>query len=62
MTHIRTKVRNVIADLLDVEPEKMSDSANLIDDLGADSLDNVVLLQSRRARVVTIDPGNGDAA
>lgn len=38
-TDIPTKVRRVLAESLCVSPEKVTDGANLIDDLGADSLD-----------------------
>ncbi|WP_117237249.1 acyl carrier protein [Thermus sediminis] len=38
------KVRGVIADKLQVEPEKVSLEARFIEDLGADSLDTVELI------------------
>ena len=38
------KVRDIIANELGVEREKLTDSASFIDDLGADSLDIVELV------------------
>jgi acyl carrier protein len=38
------KVRAVIADKLQVEPEKVTPEARFIEDLGADSLDTVELI------------------
>jgi len=38
------KVRKIIADKLDIEPDKISPDASFLDDLGADSLDIVELI------------------
>ena len=40
------KVRNILVEQLDVEEEKVSMEASIIDDLGADSLDVVDLVMS----------------
>lgn len=40
------KVKNIIVDQLDVDEEKVTMSANIQDDLGADSLDIVDLVMS----------------
>ena len=41
---LNAKVRQVIADKLNVSIEKVVDNARFIEDLGADSLDNVELV------------------
>ena len=41
-----TKVKKIIIDHLGVEEGKVSESANFIDDLGADSLDQVELVMA----------------
>lgn len=43
-SEIFEKVRKIIADKLDIEPEKISAQASFLDDLGADSLDIVELI------------------
>lgn len=40
------RVRKIIIELLDADPAKVVDTASLIDDLGADSLDNVELVMA----------------
>jgi len=40
---IRERLTRVVVEHLGVEPEKVTDDANFIDDLGADSLDIVEL-------------------
>ncbi|MYA33318.1 MAG: acyl carrier protein [Gemmatimonadales bacterium] len=40
------RVREIIAQELGVEQEKVVDSANFVDDLGADSLDTVELVMA----------------
>lgn len=40
------KVRNILVEQLDVEEDKISMEASIIDDLGADSLDVVDLVMS----------------
>ncbi len=40
------KVKSIIADQLDVEEDKITQSSNIQDDLGADSLDIVDLVMS----------------
>ena len=39
-------VKNIIVEQLHVTPEKVTDSANFVDDLGADSLDIVELVMA----------------
>ena len=45
-TEISDKVKKMVADHLGVEETKVSDEANFIDDLGADSLDTVELVMA----------------
>lgn len=40
------KVKNILVDQLDVEEEKVTMEASIVDDLGADSLDMVDLVMS----------------
>ncbi|MDH3298551.1 MAG: acyl carrier protein [Gemmatimonadota bacterium] len=44
MSDTAAKVREIIADELGVELEKVSDGASFVEDLGADSLDTVELV------------------
>ena len=44
MSELEQKIRNVIAEKLSVDVAKVVDNAKFIEDLGADSLDNVELL------------------
>lgn len=43
---LETKVRKIIADRLQVEPESVTSAASFIEDLGADSLDLVELVMA----------------
>ena len=43
---ISSKVKKMVADHLGVEEAKITDEANFIDDLGADSLDTVELVMA----------------
>ena len=43
MSDIGEKVKKIIAEHLGLEPDKVTEDANFIDDLGADSLDTVEL-------------------
>ena len=43
---ILERVKKIVVEHLDVEPEKVTDKASFIDDLGADSLDNVELVMA----------------
>jgi acyl carrier protein len=45
-TEIEKKVKNVIVDQLGVNPEQVTASANIAEDLGADSLDQVELIMA----------------
>lgn len=46
MSAIEERLRGIVAANLDVEPERVTRDANIIDDLGADSLDTVELLMA----------------
>jgi acyl carrier protein len=46
MSDIAARVKKIVIEHLGVEPEKVIDSANFIDDLGADSLDTVELVMA----------------
>ena len=43
---VSTKVKKMVADHLGVEEPKVTEEANFIDDLGADSLDTVELVMA----------------
>ncbi len=43
---VPVKVKNMVADHLGVDESKVTDEANFIDDLGADSLDTVELVMA----------------
>jgi acyl carrier protein len=43
---ILERVKKIVIEHLDVEAEKVTDKASFIDDLGADSLDNVELVMA----------------
>lgn len=46
MSDTAARVRDIIAQELGVEQEKVVDDANFVDDLGADSLDTVELVMA----------------
>lgn len=46
MNEIRAKVVKIVAEHLDVEESKVSDTSSFVDDLGADSLDQVELVMA----------------
>lgn len=46
MSDTADRVKKIVVEHLGVEPEKVIDSANFIDDLGADSLDTVELVMA----------------
>ena len=46
MATVQPKVRDVIAEQLGVDPERVKPEASFIDDLGADSLDIVELVMA----------------
>ena len=46
MSDIAAKVKEIIANELGVEIEKVTDQASFVDDLGADSLDTVELVMA----------------
>lgn len=43
---VKERVRKIIIDHLECDPAKVTDTASFIDDLGADSLDNVELVMA----------------
>ena len=44
MSEIADRVKSIVVDKLSVEPEKVTEEASFITDLGADSLDTVELI------------------
>ncbi len=46
MSDIAERIKKIVVEHLDVEAEKVSEGASFIDDLGADSLDNVELVMA----------------
>ncbi len=46
MSDILDRVKKIVIEHLDVEEAKVTESASFIDDLGADSLDNVELVMA----------------
>jgi acyl carrier protein len=46
MTDTAERVKKIVVEHLGVEPDKVVESASFIDDLGADSLDNVELVMA----------------
>lgn len=44
MSEIADRVKSIVVDKLGVEPEKVTEEASFITDLGADSLDTVELI------------------
>jgi acyl carrier protein len=46
MSEINARVKEIIANELGVEIEKVTDDASFVDDLGADSLDTVELVMA----------------
>ena len=46
MSTIAERVKKIVVEHLGVEPEKVTDTASFIDDLGADSLDTVELVMA----------------
>ena len=46
MSDIETRVKNIVAEHLDVDVATISTNASFVDDLGADSLDQVELVMA----------------
>ena len=46
MSEVENKVKKIVAEHLDVEEAKVATNASFIDDLGADSLDQVELVMA----------------
>lgn len=46
MSDIEARIKKIIAEHLDVEEGKITDEASFVDDLGADSLDQVELVMA----------------
>ena len=51
MSDVLSSVKKMVVEHLDVDVDKVTDKANFIDDLGADSLDNVELVMAFRRRI-----------
>ena len=52
MTDTADRVKKIVAEHLGVEETKVTDNANFIDDLGADSLDTVELVMASKKNSV----------
>ena len=46
MSEIAEKIKSIVVEHLDVDAEKVTEDSSFIDDLGADSLDNVELVMA----------------
>ncbi|MEM7067835.1 MAG: acyl carrier protein [Pseudomonadota bacterium] len=46
MSEIAESIKKIVVEHLDVDAEKVTENASFIDDLGADSLDNVELVMA----------------
>ncbi len=46
MSEVANKIKSIVVEHLDVDAEKVTADASFIDDLGADSLDNVELVMA----------------
>ncbi|MEM7464498.1 MAG: acyl carrier protein [Pseudomonadota bacterium] len=46
MSDIAERIKKIVIEHLDVDADKVSENASFIDDLGADSLDNVELVMA----------------
>ncbi len=46
MSDVADRIKKIVIEHLDVEAEKVTEKASFIDDLGADSLDNVELVMA----------------
>ncbi len=46
MSDIAESIKKIVVEHLDVDAEKVTEAASFIDDLGADSLDNVELVMA----------------
>jgi len=46
MSDVLSRVQKIVVEHLDVEDSKVTENASFIDDLGADSLDNVELVMA----------------
>lgn len=46
MSDIAERIKKIVVEHLDVDADKVSEKASFIDDLGADSLDNVELVMA----------------
>ncbi len=46
MSDVAERIKKIVVEHLEVDAEKVTESASFIDDLGADSLDNVELVMA----------------
>ena len=58
MSNIAERVKKIVVEHLGVEPEKVTESASFIDDLGADSLDTVELVMAFDAAETILTVGD----
>jgi acyl carrier protein len=56
MSDILERVRKIVIEHLDADPEKVTEKASFIDDLGADSLDNVELVMASKRNSISKSP------
>ena len=52
MSDIAERVKKIVVEHLGVEPDKVTEAASFIDDLGADSLDTVELVMAFDSPIV----------
>lgn len=46
MSDVADRIKKIVVEHLDIEADKVSEASSFIDDLGADSLDNVELVMA----------------
>ncbi len=46
MSDVAERIKKIVIQHLDVDPDKVTDNASFIDDLGADSLDSVEIVMA----------------
>ncbi len=57
MSDIAERVKKIVVEHLGVEPEKVTEASNFIDDLGADSLDTVELVMATKLPASRLSDG-----
>jgi len=56
MSDVFDRVKKIVIEHLDVEEDKVTEKASFIDDLGADSLDNVELVMAFEEELTSKSP------